>query len=189
MKKSLSFPPQPASPLIRSTVNLLRDKVKWNRSSHAGVGTGRNFQFPSVQFLLHFRATAGQLRRAPSAPRCTLAILFINATNPRLRVSRVCAARRRAHAIFPPALAPWTSAQNILTGWPRWTSVNRPSSLGRETILSTAFRIPACAPLIFPRDFFVSFDGNIVSWLFFLLLFFFFWLLGNFCYLKRCEYL
>lgn len=103
-----------------------------------------------------------------------IAILFINATNPRLRVSRVCAARRRAHAIFPPALAPWTSAQNILTGWPRWTSVNRPSSLGRETILSTAFRIPACAPLIFPRDFSVSFDGNIVSWLFFLLLFFFF---------------
>lgn len=117
-----------ASLLIRSTVNLVRDKVKWNHSSHAGVDW--------TQLPISIRPVSPPLpchRRSITARTvCTalhIAILFINATNPRLRVSRVCAARDECTRYSLPRWPLEPPAQNIRTCWPRWTPVNRPFSL------------------------------------------------------------
>lgn len=116
-KVSLSYPPQP--------VNLARDTRNETKSLEP-CGCRQldaNLQFPSVQFSpplpCHRRSITA---RHAVCTALHVAILFINATNPRLRVSRVCAARTR---YFLPRAPP--SAQNIRTDRPRWTSVNRPS--------------------------------------------------------------
>lgn len=131
----VSFPPQPASPLIRSTVNLLRDKVKWNHSSHAGVGTGRNFQFPSSSFS---STSVPPCRSITARTVCTA----LRRCNPIYQCHESAATRvprlRGPPVTFPPALA----LELLGPEHPgRLANVDVGKSSVRETILSSWYRV------------------------------------------------